>query len=206
MFRAAADRVGQRRLDDGRLGGGNAREAEGGFARAWLDRRRIAGRHGRGCDGRLGQLAMGCGHSGHGGHCVCQQRADRPGVSARNRCAACRPAVPDRRCGILDAGPLEAAEPRSAPPGNSDRSAQQHQRKLPRSRHRSPPPFGYRKARRTAGTRQDRLSAYNRFMQGKKAAGNHFSKRCCLNATQVSRNDAKRCKLEVITEIEWLAA
>ena len=139
MFRAAAAKVGQRRLDDGRLGGGNAREAEGGFARAWIDRRRIAGRHGRGCDGRLGQLAMGAGHSGHGGHCVCQRRADRPGVSARNRCAACRPAVPDRRCGILDAGPLEAAEPRSAPPGNSDRSAQQHQRKLPRSRHRSPP-------------------------------------------------------------------
>jgi hypothetical protein len=38
-----------------------------------------------------------------------------PGVSARSRCGAWRPAVPDRRCGILDAGPLEAAEPGSAP-------------------------------------------------------------------------------------------
>src|SRR5499425_2136824 len=60
------------------------------------------------------------------------------------------------------------------------------------------PPFGYRKARRTAGTRQDRLSADNRFMQGKKAAGNHFPKRCCLSATRVP-------KLEVITEIERLS-
>src|SRR6266478_6650944 len=110
-------------------GGGVGREAgEGGFARAWIDRRRIV-KHGRGYDGRLGRLAIGRRHSGHGGHCVCQQRADRRGVSARNRSAACRPAVPDRLRGILDAGPLEAAEPRSAPPGNSDRCAQQHQRK-----------------------------------------------------------------------------
>src|SRR6516165_1002877 len=52
------------------------------------------------------------------------------------------------------------------------------------------PPFGYRKARRTAGTRQDRLSADNRFMQGKKAAGNHFPKRCCPNATRVAESMA----------------
>src|SRR5262249_6366040 len=54
------------------------------------------------------------------------------------------------------------------------------------------PPFGYRKARDSAGTRQDRLSADNRFMQGKKAAGNHFPKRCCPNATdpETMQNDA----------------
>src|SRR6516165_5201475 len=52
------------------------------------------------------------------------------------------------------------------------------------------PPFGYPKAGRTAGTRQDGLSADNRFMQGKKAPGNHFPKRCCPNATRVP----KRCK------------
>jgi hypothetical protein len=142
-------RLGQRRLD-GRPRGGNAREAEGGFARAWIDRRRIGGRRGRGCDGRLGQLAMGRRRSGHGVYCVCQPRADRSGISARN----CRPAGPDRRRGILDPGPLEAAEPRSAPPGNSDRSAQQHQHKLPRPRHRSPRSATVRHRHRTGSIRK----------------------------------------------------
>src|SRR6516165_4127464 len=64
------------------------------------------------------------------------------------------------------------------------------------------PPFGYRKARRTAGTRQDGLSADTRFMQGKKAAGNHFPKRCCPNATRVPKR-CETCKLEVITGIGW---
>ena len=77
-------RVGQRGLDDGRLGGGNAREDEGGFAGGWIDRRRIGGRHGRGRDGRLGQLAMGRGHSGHGGHCVVPA-ARRPARRQRSK-------------------------------------------------------------------------------------------------------------------------
>src|SRR6516165_8089379 len=33
----------------------------------------------------------------------------------------------------------------------------------------------------------DDLSADRRFMQGKKAAGHHFSKRCCPNATRLDR-------------------
>src|SRR5262249_32409125 len=49
------------------------------------------------------------------------------------------PRFPERRRVTPDPGPLDPAEPRSEPPGNSDRCAQQHQRK-PRSRHRSPPP------------------------------------------------------------------
>jgi hypothetical protein len=53
------------------------------------------------------------------------------------------------------------------------------------------------------------LSAHNRFVQDKKAAGNHFSKMCCPNTTRVStvktmQNDAK---LEaIIAEMERLAA
>ena len=129
----------------GRLDGGNAREAEGGFARVCIDRRRIGGRRGRGRDGRRAELAMGRRHRAHGGYGTCQQRADRPGVSARHARAAGRRAVPDRRCGILDPRPLEAA--------NSRRCAQQRQRKPSRSRHRSPPPVRLPKARRTAGTR-----------------------------------------------------
>src|SRR5439155_8688204 len=49
-----------------------------------------------------------------------------------------------------------------------------------------------RKARRTAGTRQHRLSAENRFLQCKKAAGNHFPKRCCPNATRVRKSLPRR--------------
>ena len=193
-FRRRRTSVGQRRLDDGRPGGGNAREAEGGLARAWSGRRPIGDRHGRGCHGSLGQLAIGRRYSGDGGDCVCQQRADRPGVSARNRRAVCRPAVPDRRCGSLDPRPLEAA--------NSRRCAQQRQRKPPRSRHRSPPPFGYRKARRTAGTRQDDCPLTRGSCKARKLRVIIFQKRCCANATRVPKR-CKTCKLEVITAIGW---
>ena len=114
-------------LDDGSLGGGGAREAEGRFARVRTDRRRIGGRRGRVRNGWCRQLEMERGGSGHCGW----QPSRSPG---------CPRAVPDRRCGMFDVGPLEAAEPRSRPTGQHDHCAQQHQRKLPRSRHRSPPP------------------------------------------------------------------
>src|ERR1700745_1026583 len=48
-----------RRRFFGRLGGGHAREAEGGFARVWIGRRCIGGRCDCGCVGRLAELAMG---------------------------------------------------------------------------------------------------------------------------------------------------
>jgi hypothetical protein len=160
-------------------------------------------------DGRLAQLEMGAGRSGRGGHCGCQRRAGAPGVGARSRCAACRPAVPDRRCGILEAGPREAAEPGSAPTGEGDRSAQQHQRKLSRSRHSlappvSAPPQGTRHSRPTASiVHSQSLRAKTRRLRVIR-----FSEACCPNTTRVStvkamQNDAR---LEaIIAEMERLA-
>src|SRR5438034_805133 len=56
---------------------------------------------------------------------------------------------------------------------------------------RSAPPQGTPHA----GTRQDRLSAHNRSVQGKKAAGNHFSKTCCPITTRVSINSCKTAEM-----------
>src|SRR4029453_8301774 len=105
--------------EDGHLGGGKAREDGGSFGRVWISRRRLTDRHGRGGDGKIGQLER------YGAHWPCECCVGGPpSVSAQRRCAACRSAVPD--CAILYAQRTEDAEPGSAPTGESDCSAQHH--------------------------------------------------------------------------------
>jgi hypothetical protein len=105
-----------------------------------IGRRRLADGQGRGRDDDTrGQFGIGRRHSGQGGPCGNQRCVDGLGASAQTSCAACRPAVADRPCVILDDGRTEAAEPGSAPTGESNRSAQRRQgSKSPRLHHPSP--------------------------------------------------------------------
>ena len=128
------------------------------WAHAWLvlivhQGRRKDGRELHACFGRLWNTSVG--HDGlDGGHlgrtgegedrfgrvCIASQRpASGYGRRHDGRLGWCRPAVTDRRCGILDLGRTEGAEPGRAPTGEGDRSAQYGQDSKTRGCHNSRP-------------------------------------------------------------------